>query len=65
MSEYFGIVATAPSGSTAGMELVSGRDAMVAKVAEWIDSDHTVRLFKCLPVEYHVHTMIAIHLEDE
>lgn len=45
--EYFGIIATAPSGSTAAMELVSGRERAAEKVGEYIDTGHTVRLFEC------------------
>lgn len=58
--EYFGIIATAPSGSTAAMELVSGRER-AAKVAEdYIESDHTVRVFLCKEIDYDIVTTKTI-----
>ncbi len=62
MSEYWGIVARAPSGSTAAMELVSGRDAAASRVAELLESDHTVMLFECKKVDYEISTAITIHV---
>lgn len=60
MSEYWGIVARAPSGSTAAMELVGGREAAASRVAELVESDHSVTLFECKPVRFEISTAITI-----
>ena len=64
MAEYWGIIATAPSGSTAAMELVSGRDAATTRVTELVESDHTVRLFACKQVEFELVTCVIMHIVD-
>lgn len=65
MSEYFGIIATAPSGSTATMELVSGRVYAAERIASLVESDHTVRLFKCTPVDFEVCQVATIYIAGE
>lgn len=62
VSELWGIVARAPSGSTAAMELVSGRDAAATRVAELLESDHVVMLYECKRVDYEITTSITIHV---
>jgi uncharacterized protein Veg len=62
MSEYFGIVARASSGSTAAMELVSGRKKAAERIAELIESDHTVSLFTCTQVTFELTTEVTVHI---
>lgn len=63
MAEFLGIVATAPSGSTATMELVSGREAAAKRIEELVESGHHVRLFKCTEVEYEVATSVTVYFK--
>ena len=63
MAEYFGIVATAPSGSTAAMELVSGRQTAATRIAELLESDHTVKLLTCKHVQFELTTSITVHID--
>lgn len=62
MNEYFGIVATAESGSTMVMELISGREAAAERVSELIDSGHAVRLYTCKSVKFEVRQTTTIDI---
>ena len=65
MSEYFGIIGTAPSGSTSCMLLVSGRKKAAEEAESLVLSDHTVRMFKCVPVEFEIEHTAMVRLEGE
>lgn len=62
MSEYFGIIATSDSGSTAAMELVSGREKAAEVITGLIESGHTVRLYACKPVDFEICNTVKIFI---
>jgi hypothetical protein len=64
MSEYFGIIATSESGSTATMELVSGREKAAQRAEELIESGHSVRLYTCKSVKFEIRHTATIDIQS-
>lgn len=61
MAEYFGIVAT-ESGITRAMEMVSGRERAAKEIESFLESGHSVRLFKCVEVDFEVDTLTTVYI---
>lgn len=63
--ELYAIVARSPSGSTAVMELVYGREKVAAMAQELIESDHAVRIYACVEKDFEVTTKVTVVFADE
>lgn len=58
-TQYYGIIATAPSGATAAMKMVNA-SRLSGEVEDFLLSDHEVRVFKCTEVEYEARQSFTV-----
>jgi hypothetical protein len=64
--EFYGLVAAAEGGGpTAAMDLIQGKDKLMRRASDLIESGHTVRIFKCVPLEFEAVSSVTIYITDE
>jgi len=57
--EFYVVDAKSPSGSTAALEVIQGKQKLADRVYELESSDHTVRVYRTALVNHEVYTKVT------